>query len=67
MQYVEGVSLEARMKKTRLSIGDAINIAIEVADALSTAHARNIIHRDIKPANLILTNRGVKVARLRSG
>jgi eukaryotic-like serine/threonine-protein kinase len=61
MQYVEGDSLEARIKKTRLSIEDAINIAIQVADALSTAHARNMIHRDIKPANLMLTNRGVKV------
>jgi serine/threonine protein kinase/Tfp pilus assembly protein PilF len=62
MQYVEGETLEARMAKGRISIDGSLNIAVQVADALSEAHAHNIIHRDIKPSNIMLANRGqVKV------
>jgi Tol biopolymer transport system component len=58
MQYIEGETLAARMKHGALSYDEVLSISIQIADALSTAHARNIIHRDIKPANLILTRRG---------
>ena len=55
MPYVEGETLRHRLKRERqLPIADAIQIATEVADALSFAHGRGIIHRDIKPENILL-------------
>lgn len=62
MQYVEGETLSTRLKRQPLKIQDALEIAIQVADALSEAHLRGIIHRDIKPANIIISaNTQVKV------
>ncbi|HEX8263906.1 MAG TPA: protein kinase [Pyrinomonadaceae bacterium] len=62
MQYVEGETLEQRIKRKNLSIGEALTIALQIADALCEAHTRGIIHRDIKPANVIISPRGqVKV------
>jgi serine/threonine protein kinase/Tfp pilus assembly protein PilF len=56
MPFVEGESLRARIERERqLPLGDAIRLAIEVADALSAAHAQGVIHRDIKPENILLT------------
>lgn len=62
MQYVEGETLSTWIKRQPLKIKDALEIAIQIADALSEAHSRGIIHRDIKPANIIIsTNNQVKV------
>jgi serine/threonine protein kinase len=62
MQYVEGETLAARLKRQPLGLREALTIASQVAEALSEAHARGIIHRDIKPENIMLTVRGqVKV------
>lgn len=58
MQYVEGESLDVRLKRGALELKDTITIAAEVADALAEAHARGIIHRDIKPSNVVITPRG---------
>ncbi len=55
MPYVEGETLRHRIKRERqLPLADAIQIAREVADALSFAHGRGIVHRDIKPENILL-------------
>src|SRR4030095_2228931 len=58
MQYVGGETLEARMARGRLSLGDSLAIASQVADALNEAHARGIIHRDVKPSNIMFDGRG---------
>jgi predicted ATPase/predicted Ser/Thr protein kinase len=62
MEYVEGRTLADTIAVTPLAIADLLPIAIQIADALETAHACGIVHRDIKPANLMVTPRGhVKV------
>ena len=61
MQFVEGETLEARLRRQPLDLSESLAIAIQVADALTEAHTRDVIHRDIKPSNIMLTARGVKV------
>ena len=62
MEYIEGETLRQRLATTRLSIRQALDIAIQVAAALSAAHAAGIVHRDIKPENVMLRPDGfVKV------
>ena len=59
MEYVEGETLRQRLATSRLSIREALDIAIQVAAALSAAHAAGIVHRDIKPENVMLRPDGV--------
>jgi tetratricopeptide (TPR) repeat protein/tRNA A-37 threonylcarbamoyl transferase component Bud32 len=54
MQYVEGETLAARLKRGPLSPAEALALATSIADALTVAHAAGIIHRDLKPQNIIL-------------
>jgi serine/threonine protein kinase/Tol biopolymer transport system component len=58
MQYVQGETLDARMKSKPLELREALDIATQIADALSEAGARGIVHRDIKPQNIMITARG---------
>jgi two-component system LytT family response regulator len=58
MEYIEGQTLNARIAGAPLPIAEAIDIAIQVADALDAAHAKGIVHRDIKPANIMIAPRG---------
>jgi serine/threonine protein kinase len=62
MEFVEGQTLEALVKRGPLDILRIVQIAIQVADALDAAHSRRIVHRDIKPDNISVNERGqVKV------
>jgi len=62
MEYVEGQSLNQKIKQGPLGQAEALEIAIQVAEGLEEAHKKGIIHRDIKPANIMLTEKGqVKV------
>lgn len=62
MEYAEGEVLSARIARGPLPVRDAVDIAVQVADALAEAHARGVVHRDIKSANIIVNARGqVKV------
>jgi serine/threonine-protein kinase len=55
LPYVRGESLRGRLaREKRLSLGDAVRIATQVASALEYAHRRGVIHRDIKPENILL-------------
>jgi serine/threonine protein kinase/Tol biopolymer transport system component len=61
-EFVEGETLRTRLSRSALSISEALDVAIQVADALSAAHKAGIIHRDIKPENIMLRPDGyVKV------
>ncbi|HYY56400.1 MAG TPA: protein kinase [Pyrinomonadaceae bacterium] len=54
MEYVEGQTLRHYMRSARMSLDQALDIAVQVASALSEAHEAGIIHRDIKPENIML-------------
>ena len=62
MEYVEGTALDKKIGSRPLVIGELLDIAIQIADALDEAHAKGITHRDIKSSNIMITPRGrVKV------
>jgi two-component system LytT family response regulator len=58
MEYIEGQTLNARIAGAPLPLDEAVDTAIQVADALDAAHSKGIVHRDIKPANIMITPRG---------
>jgi eukaryotic-like serine/threonine-protein kinase len=58
MERLNGQPLFQRIAMRQVTIGMAIDLGIEIADALDSAHALRIIHRDIKPANIFVTERG---------
>ena len=58
-ELVEGETLAARLAKGPLSEGQAIAIAVQIADALAVAHAHRVLHRDLKPSNVMLAPGGV--------
>jgi eukaryotic-like serine/threonine-protein kinase len=71
MEYVDGVTLRARFKtgppyspplvrgdvQGGLSLDQAINLSLQIAEALAEAHEQGIVHRDIKPDNIMVTSR----------
>src|SRR5437660_5789243 len=61
MQYLEGETLENRLKKGALPLDQALQYAIQIADALDRAHSAGIVHRDLKPGNIMLTKAGAKL------
>src|SRR5678815_4949367 len=59
MEFVEGVTLDQRLKEGPLPPAQGLDYVMQVLSALDYAHARGVVHRDIKPANMILTPGGV--------
>jgi serine/threonine protein kinase len=53
-EYVDGETLGLLMKRSRISAAEAIDIAAQVASALSAAHKAGVVHRDIKPENIMI-------------
>jgi non-specific serine/threonine protein kinase len=58
MELLQGQTLAQTMTSKPLELDKLLPLAIHMADALESAHAKGIVHRDIKPANLFLTERG---------
>jgi predicted Ser/Thr protein kinase len=61
MEYVEGETLDTRLKKGPIPLDQATHYGAQIASALAAAHAKGIVHRDLKPANIILNKSRAKV------
>ena len=61
MEFLQGETLEERLRTGRLDLPILLETGIALADALAAAHAAGIVHRDIKPANVFLTAWGPKL------
>ncbi len=56
LEYVEGKTLEERLRKGAIPVDEALPIATQIAQAIEAAHDKGIIHRDLKPANIKFTS-----------
>jgi TolB-like protein/Tfp pilus assembly protein PilF/predicted Ser/Thr protein kinase len=61
MEYLQGETLEERLRHGPMGVEESLRCAIDVADALDQAHRSGIIHRDLKPGNIMLTSSGAKL------
>jgi serine/threonine-protein kinase len=57
-EYVEGETLRQCLGNARMKLGDALDVAVQVAGALAAAHQAGIVHRDIKPDNIMVRRDG---------
>src|SRR5216683_5881532 len=58
MELLEGQTLKRRISGKPIAISELLDIGIQIADGLESAHSKGIVHRDIKPANIFLVDRG---------
>jgi eukaryotic-like serine/threonine-protein kinase len=59
MEFIEGQTLAERLSKGALPTAQALQIGIQIGDALDKAHKKGIIHRDLKPGNIMITKPGL--------
>jgi len=59
MEYVEGETLQARIRGRRFELAEIIEIGLQISDALDEAHTKGITHRDIKPENVMVRPDGL--------
>ena len=57
MEFLEGTTLKDRLAAGSLSLDAALDVGIQISDALDAAHTAGIVHRDIKPANIFVGSR----------
>jgi serine/threonine-protein kinase len=61
-EFVDGETLREHITNTRMTVGEVVDVAAQIASALQAAHEAGIVHRDIKPENIMLRRDGfVKV------
>ncbi len=59
MEYVDGGNVRSLLQEGRLSVAQAVDIAMQAAEGVANAHEAGIVHRDLKPDNLMITSGGV--------
>ena len=58
-EYVDGDTLRRHLRRDARGLGELLNLAVQIADALAEAHQAGIIHRDVKPENVIVKSSGL--------
>src|SRR5262249_24342343 len=61
LEFIDGETLAKRLSRGPLSLGQSLDVALQVLAALQYAHRQGVIHRDIKPGNVMLTKSGAKL------
>src|SRR5262249_12212085 len=62
LELIQGETLADQIRRGPIAVDDALRLAVQVAEALQTAHEKGVVHRDLKPANIKITHDGtVKV------
>ncbi len=59
MELIKGSTLAEKMSRQPFEVGQLLDFAVQIADALESAHSKGIAHRDLKPANLMVNDRGL--------
>ena len=59
MEYVAGQTLDEKIGRKGLRLGETLKYAVQIADALARAHSAGIVHRDLKPANIMIAEGGL--------
>lgn len=65
MPVVHGTNLRGFLREQALTLGEVIDIGVQVAEALDYSHARAVIHRDIKPENVMVSREEAGRVRVR--
>ncbi len=58
MELLEGESLSSTLHRGPMDLSTVLNLGVQMADALESAHSKGIVHRDLKPPNIFITPRG---------
>ena len=61
MEFLDGETVAQRLERGPVPVAEALPMAVEIAEALDTAHRQGIVHRDLKPTNVMLTATGVRL------
>jgi serine/threonine protein kinase len=64
MEWLDGESLSERLERELLTIGETLDMALGVAEALGAAHAKGVVHRDLKPGNVFLVDADIERIKL---